>query len=203
MSSTLSRGNSGPWNVTHLCVFCASSTAVAPVYLEAARELAAWMGRQGMTLIYGAGNIGLMGVLGPTVHQHGGRVVGIIPKFMRDRALAYESGDEVIETADLRERKALMAARAEAFLALPGGFGTLEELLEVITLKQLHQHAKPIVLLNTAGFFDPLLALFERLYTEQFTKPESRHLYHVAGRVEEVASYLRNYQPPQVPRKWF
>ena len=189
--------------IRDLCIFCASSDAVAQPYFGAAAELAAWMGRQKMTLIYGAGNVGLMGALGPIVREHGGRVVGVIPKFMRDKNLAYEEADEVIETLDMRDRKTIMANRAEAFLTLPGGFGTLEELLEILTLKQLHQHAKPVVLLNTAGFFDPLLAMFERLYAERFTKPEFRHLYHVAATVSEAAAYLQNYRPTPIAGKWF
>jgi len=189
--------------IQNLCVFCASSQAVAAPYLQAARELAAWMGARKMTLIYGAGNVGLMGVLGPEVRRHGGRAVGVIPKFMRDQALAYEAADEVIETQDMRGRKAIMAERAEGFLTLPGGFGTLEELLEILTLKQLHQHAKPVVLLNTAGFFDPLLAMFERLYAERFTKPEFRELYHVAGSVSQAADYLQGYRPTPVAGKWY
>ena len=189
--------------IQNLCVFCASSNGVAEPYFQVARELAAWMGCQNMTLIYGAGNVGLMGALGPIVHQHGGRVVGVIPKFRRDKHLAYEEADEVIETPDMRERKTIMADRAEAFLTLPGGFGTLEELLEILTLKQLHQHAKPVVLLNTAGFFDPLLAMFERLYVERFTKPEFRQLYHVATSVSEAAEYLQSYRPTPTTGKWF
>ncbi len=176
--------------IRSLCVFCASSSVVPPAYAEAAATLGELIGRRGLTLVYGAGNIGLMGILGPAVRRHGGRTVGVIPRFMQARGLADPEADELVVTEDMRQRKAAMEARADAFLTMPGGFGTLEEALEILTLKQLHRHEKPFVLLNTAGFFDPLLALFERLYTERFTKPEYRALYHVAAQPADAMAYL-------------
>ena len=186
-----------------LCVFCSSSDAVAPEYFAAAREVGALLARRQVTLIYGGGCVGLMGALARSVHEHGGRVVGVIPSFLRTKEIAYEAADELIVTRDLRERKAVMEARAEAFLALPGGFGTLEETLEILTLKQLATHAKPVVFLNTNGFFDPLLALFEQMFEHQFAKPHHRDHYHVAARPEGVFAHLDHYTPPPVVPKWF
>ena len=144
-----------------------------------------------------------MGTLARAVHAHGGRVVGIIPEFLRTKEVAYEQADELILTGDLRERKAIMETRADAFVALPGGFGTLEEILEILTLKQLETHAKPVVFLNAAGFFDPLLALFEQLYREQFTKDHYRSHYHVAATPADVFAHFDDYRPTTKASKWF
>ena len=187
-----------------LCVYCSSSDAVAPIYFETAEEVGSRLARQGYTLIYGGGRIGLMGALARAVHQNGGRVIGIIPEFLRSKGLAYEAADELVITRDLRERKAVMEARADGFVTLPGGFGTLEEALEIITLKQLGLHTKPVVMVNTQGFYTPLLQLLERIYQERFAKPEYRQLYHFAPDIGEAFSYLANYQPaPLAVNKWF
>jgi uncharacterized protein (TIGR00730 family) len=186
-----------------LCVYCSSSDAVAPIYFETTEEVGARLARQGYTLIYGGGRIGLMGALARAVHQNGGRVIGIIPEFLRSKGLAYEAADELVITRDLRERKAAMEARADGFVTLPGGFGTLEEALEIITLKQLGLHAKPVVMVNTQGFYAPLLQLLEHIYQERFAKPDYRNLYHFASDASEVFSYLAAYQPAPLVDKWF
>ncbi len=189
--------------VNSVCVFSSSSDAVAPHFFHAAEEMGAVLAREGLTLIYGGGKVGLMGALARAVHRHGGRVVGVIPHYLRRQEVAYEAADELIVTKDLRERKAVMEERAGAFLSLPGGFGTLEEILEILTLKQLQQHTKPVVFLNTEQFFAPLLNLFEHLYTHQFTKTEHRHIYHVAARPEEVLAHLKNYSPAPAVSKFY
>ncbi|MEW6303933.1 MAG: TIGR00730 family Rossman fold protein [Verrucomicrobiota bacterium] len=186
-----------------ICVYCSSSNAVAPHYFEAAREFGRLMAARGLELVYGGGSIGLMGELARAVHEHQGRVVGVIPVSLRLKEVAYEAADELIVTKDLRERKAIMDQRAEAFVALPGGFGTLEETIEILTLKQLHYHAKPVVFLNTSGFYDALLQFFEQFYREKFVKEKNRHLYHVAATPEAVFAYLDTYQPPKTEGKWF
>jgi uncharacterized protein (TIGR00730 family) len=186
-----------------LCVFCSSSDAVAPIFFETAEELGSRLARQGYTLIYGGGRIGLMGALARAVHQNGGHVIGIIPEFLRSKGIAYEAADELVITRDLRERKAAMQARADGFVTLPGGFGTLEEALEIITLKQLGLHSKPVVMVNTQGFYTPLLELLEHIYQERFAKPEYRQLYHFASDADEVFSYITAYQPGPAVDKWF
>ncbi len=186
----------------NICVYCSSSDAVAPIYLETARALGAQIAARGDTLIYGGANLGLMGALARAVHAGGGRVVGVIPQALQARGIAYAIADEVIVTSDLRERKATMEARADAFIALPGGIGTLEELLEVLTLRQLQAHTKPIVLLNTADYYAPLFALFTHLYRERFAKP-FENLYHVANDVDGIFNYLDAYKPFVAPSKWF
>lgn len=186
----------------NICVYCSSSDAVDSIYMETARALGAQMAARGDTLVYGGADLGLMGALARAVHAGGGRVVGVIPQALQARGIAYAIADEVIITADLRERKATMETRADAFIALPGGIGTLEELLEVLTLRQLQAHTKPIVLLNTADYYAPLFALFAHLYRERFAKP-FENLYHVADNVEGIFDYLDAYEPFVAPSKWF
>jgi uncharacterized protein (TIGR00730 family) len=186
-----------------VCVYCSSSDAVPERYFEAAREMGRLLAQKQQTLIYGGGKVGLMGALAASVHHHGGKVVGVIPDYLRLKEVCYEGADELIVTRDMRERKAIMESRADAFITLPGGFGTLEELMEILTLKQLGRHTKAVVLLNTGGFFNPLADLFEQLYVEQFTKEQYREYYHLAATPEEAISYLDHYRPPAHDRKWF
>lgn len=192
-----------PPRFENICVYAASSDAVDQPYLEAARALGSRLAAGGHTLIYGAGNIGLMGALGAAVHAGGGRVVGVIPEKLRGLELAYEDADELIITETMRERKAVMEDRADAFVALPGGFGTLEEIMEVLTLKQLRYHDKPLVFLNTRGIFSGLFSFFDELFTHRFVKDSQRALYHVADSPAAVFEYLDGYTPPNPREKWF
>lgn len=185
-----------------ICVYCSSSNAVDAHYTEATVEFGTLLGQRGLTLVYGGASVGLMGQLAVSVQRAGGRVVGVIPQSLRDREIAYEAADELIVTRDLRARKAIMEARADAFVALPGGFGTLEEVLEVLTLKQLRAHAKPIVFLNTAGFYDRLLAVFEQLYEQRFTKSAYREFYHVVAQPADALHHLDRAQPVPNVTKW-
>ena len=186
----------------NICVFSSSSDAVASEYFEAAREVGALLASKKMTLVYGGGKIGLMGAVALAVHRDGGNVVGVLPRYLREKEVAYEAADELIISRDLRERKAIMEERADAFVALPGGFGTLEEMLEILTLKQLGQHAKPVVFLNTADFYGPLFGVFEQLYQKRFTRPEHRELYHVSASPGDFFAYLEAYQAPEPASKW-
>ena len=183
-------------------VFCSSSNAVDTAYFEAAVDLGRLLAQHDYALVYGAGSVGLMGALARSVHAHGGRVIGFIPEFMHARGVAYTQCDELVVTRDMRERQALMEARSDAFVALPGGFGTLEELLEMLTFKQLEQHSKPIVMVNTRGFFDHLVRQFEHLRDEHFAKPDHLGLYHVAPDARRALEYIKSYQPVAVPSKW-
>jgi uncharacterized protein (TIGR00730 family) len=185
-----------------ICVFSSSSNSVAGAFFRLAEELGAEIARRGHVLVYGGTNVGLMGAVARAVQRGGGKVVGVIPKFIADRGLAYEAANELIVTVDLRQRKATMEARADAFLALPGGFGTLEEVLEVITLKQLRQHNKPVVFLNPDGYYDPLTLLFEHMYEKRFAKPAYRLMYEFAPDVRSALDYMDQYQPPSLPAKW-
>ena len=186
----------------NLCVYCASSNAVDAVFFEAARALGAEIGRRGDRLIFGAGTHGLMGEVARSAHAAGGHVTGIIPGYMQAQGVVSRFIDELIVTEDMRQRKALMEKQADAFVCLPGGFGTLEEVLEILTLKQVEQHAKPIVFLNVQGFFDPLLALFDHVFDLHFAHPNHRGLYFAATGVEDVFLYIETYRPPAVVSKY-
>ena len=185
-----------------VCVFCSSSDRLSVEYRSLAEETGAALAASGHQLVYGGGSIGLMGIVARAVHQGGGRVVGVIPRALRDYGLAYEDADELVVTATLRERKAAMEERADAFLALPGGIGTLEEVLEIVTLKQLLYHSKAVVLLNACGYFDDLLAQLERSIAEGFARPEMRGLYHVSPTVSAALAYLAAYVPGPAADKW-
>jgi uncharacterized protein (TIGR00730 family) len=186
-----------------ICVFCASSDAVAPCYFEAAAELGAEIARREHNLVYGGTSVGLMRAVAHAVHAQGGHVIGIIPEAIRDMGISYEAADELIITRTMGERKAAMHARSEAFVVLPGGFGTLEEFHEILTLRQLKYHEKAIVLLNVNAFFDPLLELFAHLYTERFARAEHQALYHVAATAAAALEYIDSYRPVSQPDKWF
>lgn len=185
-----------------VCVFSSSSDAVAAPFFAAARELGAALARRGDTVIYGGAKVGLMGALAHAAHDAGGRVIGVIPASIHRRGLSYDGADELLVTPDMHARKQVMAERANAFIALPGGWGTLEEMFEVMTLKQLGEHVKPIVWLNIAGFYDPLLRFLAQLYDARFVKPESAQLYHVASDVASALAYLDTYRAPAIPSKW-
>ncbi len=169
-----------------VCVFCASASGLPEPYHHAARRLGTEIARRGHRLVYGGGDVGLMGEVARAVHADGGSVFGAIPRSLVERELAYGPADELLITETLRERKAAMDARAGAFIALPGGFGTLEELLEVLTLRQLGLHDRPIVLLNVAGYWDPFLALVRSLIDLGFAPRGEGELFEVADTPEEA-----------------
>ena len=169
-----------------VCVFCSSAGGLPEAYRSAARDLGAELAGRGHRLVYGGGNVGLMGEVARAVHEHGGTVFGVIPQSLVDRELAYEPADELVVTETLRQRKAEMDARADAFVALPGGFGTLEELLEVLTLRQLRLHDRPIVLVNVAGYWDPFLAMVEDMVAQGFAPLGEGALFKVAKTAAEA-----------------
>lgn len=186
-----------------LCVYCASSDRVDPKYFAVAAALGEAMAQREWGLIYGGGKTGLMGTVARSVKAGGGRVVGVIPEFMKARELAFTEADELISVITMRERKLLMETRADAFLALPGGWGTLEELLEILTLAHLETLQKPIIILNQEGYYDDLLRLFERIVAEKFMHATIRGKYAIAHTVEEIFPLLDgwSYQPGDA--KWF
>lgn len=185
-----------------LCVYCASSDRLDPKYADAAAALGRAMPGRGWDLVYGGGKVGLMGALAKGVKASGGRVVGVIPDFMKVRELDYEQADEMITVATMRERKRLMEARADAFVALPGGWGTLEEIMEILTLRQLDVLRKPCVLFNHDGFYDDLLRFFDRMVGERFNKPSNRALFGVTDSVDGIFAHLEN-GVVTAETKWF
>ena len=167
-------------DIKTVCVYCASSTKIAPCYFEAARKLGETLAKAGIRIVNGAGNIGLMGELSDAALAAGGEVVGVIPHFMVEQGWCHTGLTEVIEVHDMHTRKQTMARLADAVIALPGGCGTLEELLEIITWKQLGLYLHPIVIINVKGYFDPLLAMFDRAIAENFMRTAHRQLWAVA-----------------------
>lgn len=184
-----------------IAVFCASAD-VAPVYVEATRQLGEQIGDAGDELVYGGTNTGLMAVVADATMSRGGRVTGIIPECIARRGVTAQGLDCLIEAADMKERKALLREHSDAFVVLPGGWGTLEEITEVITLKQLGEHGKPIVFLNIAGFYDGLFDFIGHIKAQGFVSSAYDNLYEVFSRVDNVIPYLRQYKPPFVVHKY-
>lgn len=183
-----------------LCVYCGSRPGDRPQYRQAAVSLGRLLAERNIALVYGGGSVGLMGVLADATLAAGGHVIGVIPDLLAVQELLHPGVQDMRVVPDMHARKALMAELADAFVALPGGFGTFEELFETITWAQLGIHAKPIGLLNTAGYFDSLLAFLDRSFDDGFIKPAYRALYHVADRPEALLPRLADHHPPSVER---
>jgi len=186
-----------------LCVYCSSSDRLDAKYHAVATQVGAAMAARHWTLVYGGGKTGLMGAVARAVKNDGGRVIGVIPEFMKAKELAYDGADEIVTVLTMRERKTIMETRADAFVALPGGWGTLEEMMEIITLRSLNVLCKPCVFFNQDGFYDDLLRFFEKMVREHFTKPSHRGLYAVAATVDEVFAQLDDFRPSAAESKWF
>ncbi|MDR0844454.1 MAG: TIGR00730 family Rossman fold protein [Tannerella sp.] len=177
-----------------VCIYCASSAKIDPVYTDAAEKLGIILGSRGLRVINGAGSTGLMRTVSDAVLQNGGAVTGVIPRFMLEHGWCHQGLTELIEVETMHERKQRMAALSDAAIALPGGYGTLEELLEIITWKQLGLYHHPVVILNTNHYYDPLLAMFRRAIDEQFaisnTSPQQAALWTVVETPEKVVEQI-------------
>lgn len=177
--------------ISSVCVYSASSTKIAPKYFAAAEELGRLLARRGIHLVNGAGCLGLMRAVADSVLAEGGQVTGVIPTFMVEQGWHHTGLTRLIEVPDMHERKQTMARLSDAAIALPGGCGTLEELLEVITWKQLGLYLKPIVLLNVDGYFDPLLAMLQRAVDEHFMRAEHSAIWTVASTPSEALEQIQ------------
>ena len=180
-----------PHKLNALCVFCGSMPGAQADYVEAARELGRLLARRGIELIYGGGHVGLMGALADAALAAGGRVVGIIPEHLMKPEVAHQQLTELRVVDSMHTRKRLMAERADAFVVLPGGYGTFEEMFEMITWLQLQIHAKPVGALNVAGFFDPLLAFLRHAAGEGFIRPQHWDLLIVEANASVLLERLR------------
>ena len=190
-------------DIKRLAVYCSSSDHIKKAYFDHAENMGALMARNDWGLVYGGGMVGLMGKVAQSVKRHQGKTIGVTPEALRIDGVVNTIDDELIITPDMHTRKAKMIELADGFIGLAGGFGTLEEMLEVMTLKQLGYHNKPIVFLNTDGYYHYLFEMFEHIYGENFAKTEYRQLYEICDEPEAAAEYLIQYQPPQLPDKWF
>jgi uncharacterized protein (TIGR00730 family) len=176
--------------IKNVCVYSASSTKIAPVYFAVAEELGHLLASKGINLINGAGSIGLMAATSNAALASGGTVTGVIPQFMVEQGWHHTGLTQLIETETMHERKRLMADMSDGVIALPGGCGTLEELLEIITWKQLGLYLNPIVVLNVEGYFNPLLEMLHKAIDENFMRPEHGNIWVVAETPEEAVQLL-------------
>jgi uncharacterized protein (TIGR00730 family) len=179
-----------PSGLQNVCVYCGSGTGRNPAYVEAARKLGRMLAAARIGLVYGGGSLGLMGEIARSVLDHGGHVTGIIPGFLSERERMLVEAQELIVVDDMHQRKQLMFAKSDAFVALPGGLGTLEEFVEQLTWSQLGRHARPIVLANIEGFWNPLLAQFESMQSEGFIREGLELNLLVVDRVEDIISAI-------------
>lgn len=174
-----------------VAVYCSSSNTIDDVFVRAAEELGRLFAEKHVQLVNGGGSVGLMGQMARSVHEHGGRVVGVIPLSLRKiEGRAYEASDELILTETMQERKRIMIERSDGFVAMAGGYGTMEEFLEVLTLRNLGYHDKEIVMLNTNGFFDDLITFFDKMTDSGFARQPCREYFHIVSRPDEVLKCL-------------
>jgi uncharacterized protein (TIGR00730 family) len=187
--------------IKRICVFCGSYSGAREVYGEQARALGRAMAERGIGLVYGGGGIGMMGAVADAAIEARGEVIGVIPYALAAKERARRDIDmRVVNT--MHERKAMMAELSDAFIAMPGGFGTLEEMMETITWGQLGIHRKPVGLLNVAGYYDPLLAMIDRAIEEGFILPRYRNLFVASSGVDELFDLMRMFQPLEGVVKW-
>ncbi|BCS35413.1 putative cytokinin riboside 5'-monophosphate phosphoribohydrolase [Luteitalea sp. TBR-22] len=184
-----------------VCVYCASSLGADPRFAEAARTVGTTLARRGIRLVYGGGRVGLMGMVADAALAAGGEVVGVIPAFLQAREVHHTGVTELLVVESMHARKAAMADRADAFIALPGGFGTFEEFFEVITWTQLDLQRKPVGLLNVAGFYDGLLAFIDHARAARLVREEHRAIVSSADRIDELLAALEGWAPNPTP-KW-
>lgn len=185
----------------HLCVFCGSNPGAQPIYAIAAQTMGQAMVRRGLGLVYGGGNVGLMGTIADAVLSAGGEVIGVIPQTLVDKELAHRGLTQLHIVRSMHERKALMAELSNGFIALPGGFGTFEEFCEVLTWAQLGFHQKPCGLLNIADYYTPLIAMFDHATAEQFVRPPHRSLVLEAQDPDQLLEKLVSFKPITI-QKW-
>jgi uncharacterized protein (TIGR00730 family) len=188
--------------VERICVFCGASPGARPEYAEATRELARLVIAEGIGVVYGGGGVGLMGALADEVIASGGELTGVIPRALVDREIAHRDVMDMRVVGSMHERKALMAELSDAFVALPGGIGTLEELFEVYTWAQLGLHSKPCALLNVAGYYDGIADFLALAVSERFLREETRDLLLVDTDPAALIDRLRSFEPPAVVPKW-
>jgi uncharacterized protein (TIGR00730 family) len=185
----------------NVCIFGASRSDIDQRYFACARRTGELLAEHGIGMVFGGGTIGLMGAAAEGAHSRGGKVTGVIPEKLNRPGIAYERCDELIVTPTMHQRKATMESLSDGYIALPGGFGTLEELLEVLTLNQLGYMASPVAILDLDGLYAPILAQLRKCVDENFTDQAYLSLYKSVGSPEEAVEYLLNYKPAEMPDK--
>lgn len=189
-------------NLSRICVFCGSRSGVRPEFQQAAVELGERMAERGIGLVYGGASVGLMGAAADASLRRGGKVYGFIPAWLDKREIAHANLTELTVVDTMHERKRLMGEKSSAFIAMPGGFGTFDELFEVLTWAQIGIHQKPIGVLNTANYFDPFLRLVDHAVNEGFAQEVNRSLFVVRNEPSDLLSALESFSPPGESNKW-
>ncbi|MGD9900167.1 MAG: TIGR00730 family Rossman fold protein [Calditrichaceae bacterium] len=189
-------------NINRIAVFASSSNTIDPHFILSATELGKAFVLHNKELVFGGANVGLMRHLADTILDGNKNVIGVMPEVLVNKGIGYTNASQFYITKDMRSRKAKMEELSDAFIALPGGFGTLEELMEIITSKQLGLHKKPIAILNTHNFYDSLLDQFDTFYNLNFSRSAYRDLYFVSESVHEIFDYFASYIPPKEIHKW-
>lgn len=184
-----------------ICVFCGSSKGLSPKYSETAAQLGEEMADRNIELVYGAGNIGLMGVIADAVLENDGRVLGVIPHFLKAREVCHKGLTKLVVTDTMHQRKQIMADRSDAIIVMPGGFGTLDEFFEILTWKQLRLHKMPIGILNMEGYFDLLLGQIQYMVKEGFVRESNLELFVVSDSVESLLEQMENHKT-SLEDKW-
>jgi uncharacterized protein (TIGR00730 family) len=182
-------------DLKRICVFCGSSPGARPEYVQAARQVGALLAQRKIGLVFGGGRVGMMGQLAQAVLENHGEVIGVIPKGLHERNVAFNGLTDLRVVGSMHERKALMAELADGFMALPGGLGTLEEIFEIVTWAQLGMHQKPCGLLNVSGYFTPLLAFLDQVVAQRFLDAAHRSMILVAGQPEDLLRQFMTYTP--------
>jgi len=184
-----------------VCVFCGSRLGNDKVYSDAAYAFGKLLAEKNLTMIYGGAKVGMMGALADGVLENGGKAIGVLPVFFQEKEIVHDNLDELILVNSMHERKVKLIDMSDAFVALPGGFGTLDELAEVLTLTQLGKYKKPMGFLNTNGFFDHLLHFFDAMHTNEFIKKEHLQLYYASPDGSQLIDWLAEYKAPTV-KQW-
>ena len=185
----------------NICVFCSSSNALSEIYYQDAKEMGELIGKSGFDFVYGGSTLGLMGACAAEAKKNSSKVIGIMPKKLCEIGITSGDCDMFYMTEGMRERKAKLDELSDAVIALPGGFGTLEEVSEIIVQKQLGYNNKPIVFLNTNGFYNKLIDFFDGIMNENFAKKSQRNTYYLAQTPKEAIDYVINYKPLDIPLK--
>ncbi len=179
----------------NICVFGSSSDKIDNFYLDAAERLGSTIAKGGHTMVFGAGKCGIMGASARGITAEGGELIGVTPTFFVEQGVIYDKCTEIIYTETMHERKAIMEDKADVFIICPGGIGTFEEFFEVLTLKQLHRHSKPIIIYNVNGYYNPMIAMIQNAVDENYMSSECIRLYSVAETEDEIFEQLENYVP--------
>ena len=185
-----------------LCIYCSSSNDLPEKFYKISKELGEMLAQKGYNMVYGGSTRGMMGTIADNALKNGAEVIGVMPEKFQDWGLQQPNLTKLIITKDMRERKATMEKHADAFIAMPGGFGTFEEIFEILVAKQLNYHNKPVIYMNFDGYYDNMFKMFDTVYQNNFAKQETKTLYFIANTLEEMFDYIQNYQAKEFVMKW-